>query len=95
MLTREFQSPLYLCFIDLKKAYHSVNREALWVTLRRYSIEISTHLHEGTKGAVRAYGKVFDEFPIMNGVQQGDILAPTLFNLFIAVIDMAVSKHMV
>ena len=97
---REFHSPLYLCFIDLKKAYDSVNREALWATLRkRYGIpsklvHILASLHEGTKGVVRAYGKVSDEFPIMNGIRQGDILAPTLFNLFFdAVIDMAVSKH--
>ena len=97
---REFHSPLYLCFIDLKKAYDSVNRDALWATLRkRYGIpsklvHILGSLHEGTKGVVRAYGKVSDEFPIMNGVRQGDILAPTLFNLFFdAVIDMAVSKH--
>ena len=97
---QEFHSPLYLCFIDLKKAYDSVNPEALWATLRkRYGIpsklvHILGSLHEGTKGVVRAYGKVSDEFPIMNGVRQGDILAPTLFNLFFdAVIDMAVSKH--
>ena len=97
---REFHSPLYLCFIDLKKAYDSVNHEALWATLRkRYGIpsklvHILGSLHEGTKGVVRAYGKVSDEFPIMNGVRQGDILGPTLFNLYFdAVTDMAVSKH--
>ena len=89
-----------MCFIDLKKAYDSVNHEALWVTLRkRYGIpsklvHILGSLHEGTKGVVRAYGKVSDDFAIMNGVRQGDIFSPTLFNLFFdAVIDMALSKH--
>ena len=27
--SREFHQPLHMCFIDLKKAYDSVNREAL------------------------------------------------------------------
>lgn len=26
---REFQQPIYVCFIDLRKAYDSVNHEAL------------------------------------------------------------------
>ena len=43
---------------------------------------------------MRAYGKVSKEFPIKNGVRQGDVLAPTLFNLFFdAVISMALERH--
>ena len=30
----EFHTPLYLCFIDLTKAYDSVSRSALWNVLR-------------------------------------------------------------
>ena len=32
---REFHSPLYMCFVDLKKAYDSVNRKALWSVLQK------------------------------------------------------------
>ena len=47
-----------------------------------------------TSGAVRAYGKVSKEFLIGNGVRQGDVLAPTLFNLFFdAVVSMALERH--
>ena len=80
----------------MKKAYDSVNREALWVALeRRYGLpmkilNILKALHRDTSGAVRAYGKVSKEFAIGNGVRQGDVLAPTLFNLFFdAVVSMA------
>ena len=97
---REFHSPLYLCFIDLKKAYDSVNREALWAVLRkRYHLpqkllSIIEALHTGTLGAVRAYGRCSQNFSITNGVRQGDVMAPTLFNLFFdAVIIDAMSKH--
>ena len=39
-------------------------------------------LHHGTREAVRAYGRVSEEFDIITGVRQGDVLAPRLFNLF-------------
>ena len=97
---REYHTPLFLCFVDLKKAYDSVNRDALWTVLEwRYHLPsklicILKVLHRETQGAVRAYGKVSDMFSINNGVRQGDVLAPTLFNLFFdAVICMSLEKH--
>ena len=43
---------------------------------------------------MRAYGKVSKEFPIKNGVWQGDVLAPSLFNFFFdTVIAMAMARH--
>ena len=85
---REFNTSLYLAFVDLRKAYDSVNRDTLWKILqKRYHlpnklVRILRMLHHGTRGAVRAYGRVSEEFDIITGVRQGDVLAPTLFNLF-------------
>ena len=31
---REYHRPLYICFVDLRRAYDSVNREALWSVLQ-------------------------------------------------------------
>ena len=97
---REFNTPLFLSFVDLRKAYDSVNREALWMVLRRkYHLpekvnRILQALHRGTKGAVRVYGRISAEFPIKSGVRQGDVLAPTLFNLFLdAVISAVLAQH--
>ena len=93
---REFNIPLYLCFVDLQKAYDSVNRQALWAVLRRhYSlpdkfVRILEELHKDTRGAVRADGRVSGEFNISNGVRQGDVLSPTLFNLFL---DAVLCRH--
>ena len=61
---REFKTSLYSAFIDLCKAYDSVNRNALLMILqRRYHLLIKLvrslcMLHHGTRGAVRAYGRV-------------------------------------
>ena len=56
-----------------------MSRDALWVVLqKRYRapgklLQIFKALHRDTGGAVRAYGKVSKEFPIKNGVRQGDV----------------------
>ena len=97
---REFNTPLYLAFVDLKKAYDSVSREALWMILQeKYNlpnklVNIIRALHHGTRGAVRALGRVSDDFSIATGVRQEDVLAPTLFNLFFdAVVATTTARH--
>ena len=37
-LGRARKTPLCMCFIDLQKAYDSVNRELLWVVLARFGV---------------------------------------------------------
>ena len=89
---REFHKPIYICFIDLRKAYDSVNRNSLWTALQRSygiptkPISIIHTLHEHSVVAIRCYGKTSDEFAIRSGVRQGCVLAPTLFNLYFDVI---------
>ena len=97
---REFNRPLYFCFIDLQKAYDSINREALWQSLRKsFSIpdkiiRILQALHHNTTGIVRAEEQTSEEFPINVGVKQGNALAPVFFNHFLdTVTRVAMNKH--
>ena len=89
---REFHKQIYICFIDLRKAYDSVNRISLWTVLQRpYSIptkliSIICALHEHSVAAIRCYGKTSDEFAFTSGVCQDCVLAPTLFNLYFDVV---------
>ena len=47
-----------------------------------------------SSAAVKAYGKVSDEFPVTDGVWQGCVLALALFNLYFDIaIHMALDEH--
>ena len=84
----EFKIPTHTCFIDLKKAYDTVNRPALWKVLQTTNLSgkvrrLLTALHTDTQATVRAYGQKSDTFQVTNGVRQGCVLAPALFNIFL------------
>ena len=83
----EQNMPLYTVFIDLTKAFDTVNREALWTVLERTGcppkfLKMIQLFHTGMKGQVLTNGNMTEEFPITNGVKQGCVLAPVLFNIF-------------
>ena len=97
---KEFNKAIYICFVDLHKAYDTVNRNALWEVLSKsFSIpekliRILKTLHCGTTGLIHADGQISEKFPIEVGLKQGDVLAPMLFNLFLdAVIRVALKQH--
>ena len=83
----EQNMPSYSVFIDLAKAFDSVYREALWVVLERIGcppkfISIIRLFHDGMTGHVLPSGNVPEAFAISNGLKQGCVLAPVLFNVF-------------
>ncbi len=82
---REFQQGLLAAYVDLRKAFDSVNRDALWklLSLRGLPpklIDLISALYSGTESVVRCGTTVSDPFPVPTGVRQGCVLAPTLFN---------------
>ena len=84
----EFDVPTHACFIDLRKAYDTVNRPAMWRILQKTNLSKKTQrllqdLHTGTRACVKAYGEQSDFFEVNRGVRQGCVLAPALFNIFL------------
>ena len=80
-----FQQGLLAAYVDLCKAFDSVNRDALWTIhgLRGVPpklINLMSELYSGTESAVRCGGTISDLFPVVTGVHQGCVLAPTLFS---------------
>ncbi|XP_076047199.1 uncharacterized protein LOC143028697 [Oratosquilla oratoria] len=78
---------LYAVLIDLTKAFDTVNRDALWAILSNLGcpdkfINLIKQFHDDKTGQVLSGGEVSEPFNISNGVKQGCVLAPILFNLF-------------
>ena len=76
-----------MCFFDLKKAYDSVPRDALWLLLTRLGfpsklVHILRGLHVNMEASVRVDGVLSEPFQVSTGLKQGCVLAPFLFNLY-------------
>ena len=84
-----------MCFIDLQKAYDSVDRELLWVVLARFGVPekmltVIRQFHEGMRDLERTYDGEYSEwFDVTQGLRQGCVLSPLFFNIFFA----AVTRH--
>jgi len=83
----EQHMPLYQVFVDLTKAFDTVNRDALWKVLAKLGcppnfVRMISELHRNMKARFTFNGTLSDEISIDNGVKQGDILAPTLFSIY-------------
>ena len=81
----------FVAFIDLCKAYDSVNRDLLWNKLQRIGISKkmiimikSLTVYDGVSCCVKLDNShISDFFLITQGVRQGCILSPLLLNIFI------------
>ena len=83
----EHQSKAFLTFIDLKKAYDSVPRHAMWLALEKLGVPEQTirlirSFHDNMRARVRLEGMMLEEIQVRNGLRQGCCMAPVLFNLY-------------
>ena len=89
-LGRKARVPLFLCFIDLQKAYDSVDRTLLWQVIARFGVppqmvEVIRQYHDGMEACVRSDdGRCSEWFEVAQGLHQGCVLSPLLFNVFFA-----------
>lgn len=96
---REQQSKMFIAFIDLTKAFDSINREALWKIMERFGIpgkfmRVCKSLHENNWARVIHNGEPTDPFLTQTGVRQGCVLAPTLFNIYVAALAIMVDSKL-
>ena len=89
---RKLGVSLHMCFIDLRKAYDTVDRTLLWQVLTRIGvpppmIAVIRHFHDGMRACVRSDdGVCSDWFEVEQGLRQGCVLSPLLFNIFFAAV---------
>ena len=86
---REQERPLYLAFIDLTKAFDTVSRQSLYLTLKSIGcppklLNVITSFHEEMSACIQFDGNTSERFEIKSGVKQGCVLAPTLFGIYFA-----------
>ena len=77
----------YVAFIDFKKAFDTIDRSKLLCKLQQLGVPVTfCNLLHFIFGGMKVYlktGDVFSEpFETTTGVLQGDVLSPTLFNMF-------------
>ena len=78
---------MFMCFLDASKAFDRINHGKLFIKLQErgvpsYLIRILYYWYSHQTMQVR-WGKTISTLlPVTNGVRQGGILSPILFNLY-------------
>lgn len=90
---REQHKHLYIAFVDLTKAFDTINREALWTILHKSGCtpkftNILKKFHSGMFAHVVPGDFESDPFPVKVGVKQGCILAPVIFNIYLIAVTL-------
>ncbi|CAH8542902.1 unnamed protein product [Schistosoma haematobium] len=84
----EWNSSLYINFIDYEKAFDSVDRRTLWKLLRHHGVpekivNIIRNSYDGLQCKVVHGGQLTDAFQVRTGVRQDCLLSPFLFLLVV------------
>ena len=79
---------LYVWFVDLKRAFDSVNRKEMWRALKTKGFKgnifkVVKSLYESVKACIRINGDYTDYFDCTEGLRQYGLLSPVLFSMFV------------
>ena len=89
---RDKKKKLYMCFVNIEKAFDRVTRKVMKWAMRKKSLpEVIARavmsLYYGAKTKVRVGSDLSQEFLIQVGVHQGSLLSPPLFAIAVDVIS--------
>ena len=84
----QLNTPIFLCFIDVKSAF---DRVSYWLLLSKlqergvplYLLLILQHWFTEQQLCVRWGATISDTFNMKNGIRQGSVLSPILFNVYV------------
>ena len=88
-----------MCFVDLKKAFDSVNHNLLWEKLKSHGfsyqmLKVLQSMYSKATSRVRiSASEATDSFPCKKGVRQGCNLSPLLFSLFLTGLEVELKKN--
>ena len=86
---REQRVDLCMAFINLSKAFGTVNRDMLWEVMKRMGCtnkftNIVRAFHNQMSATVAIGGEETEPFEVGVGVKQGCVMAPVIFNVYLA-----------
>ena len=78
---------VYMCFVDLEKAYDRVPRDKLFEVLSEYRVQgqllrAIKSMYRESRAAIRIDSRISSWFDVGNGVRQGCNLSPLLFIIY-------------
>ena len=85
------EKKVYLCFVDLEKAFDRVPRKVMEWALRKKGlaevlVQAVMSLYEGSGMKVRVGSGTSKEFGVSVGVHQGSVLSPLIFAIVVDVV---------
>ena len=94
----EWNSPLYINFIDFEKAFDSVDRHTLWRLMKHYGIpekiiSMVQSIYQVMFCRVMHSGQISESFEAKTGLRHGCLLSPFLFLLVIDWIMKTVTSN--
>ena len=89
-------SPVYLCFLDVSKAFDRVPHSILFSKLVERKvphivIRLLAYWYTSQTFVIRWNNMLPDPFTVSNGVRQGSILSPTLFSIYLDSLSVKLS----
>ena len=83
----QVQTPLYLCFVDYKKAFDRVRHEEILKQLHSIGadekdLRLVQALYYTQQASIKIGNSTSNSIPIKKGVRQGCVASPDLFNLY-------------
>ena len=80
----EWNTGLYMVFVDFEKAFDSLDREVPWKILRHYAVpekivRMILVFCDGFQASVLHEGEITGSFSMNTWVRQGCLLSPLLF----------------
>ena len=78
---------MFWVFMDLEKAYDTINRHGMWLILRVYGVggkllKAVQSFYVDSRARVRVRNDVSELFPVNVGLRQGCVMSPWLFNVY-------------
>ena len=88
---------IYSCLIDFKKAFDSIPRDILFKKLKGYGVtgnffNILKNMYNNDSIKIKIGERLSENIYPNQGVRQGCILSPTLFNIFLADLPGTINK---